>query len=97
MDDKQVMLVGFDIHHFVKGLCNQFLGDSPDMTEGEKKAYRLGINNTLSLLNQTLNNMVGDEYECYNNIAVHIKNLDHMEEFLTIEEVLNKSKQIKGE
>ncbi len=97
MDNKEVMLVGFDIHNFVKGLCNQFLATYPDMTNGEKKAYKLGIDNTLGLLNQTLNEMVIDENECYNNIAVHIKGLDYMEEFLTIEEIVTKLNQIKGE
>lgn len=89
MEDKEVMLVGFDIHKFVKGLCDQFLGDSPDMTEGEKKAHRLGINNVLSLLDQTLNEMIVDEEECYNNIAVHVPGLNVMTEFSSIEEILN--------
>jgi hypothetical protein len=89
MEDKEVMLVGFDIHKFVKGLCDQFLGDSPDMTEGEKKAHRLGINNVLSLLDQTLNEMIVDEEECYNNIAVHVPGLNVMTEFSAIEEILN--------
>lgn len=34
MEDKEVMLVGFDIHKYVKGLCDQFLSVSPDMTDG---------------------------------------------------------------
>lgn len=89
MEDKEVMLVGFDIHKFVKGLCDQFLGDSPDMTECEKKAHRLGINNVLSLLDQTLNEMIVDEEECYNNIAVHVPGLNVMTEFSSIEEILN--------
>lgn len=89
MEDKEVMLVGFDIHKFVKGLCDQFLGDSPDMTEGEKKAHRLGINNVLSLLDQTLNEMIVDEEECYNNIVVHVPGLNVMTEFSSIEEILN--------
>ena len=71
MGYKEVMLVGLDIYEFVKNLCNQFLGDSPDMTDGEKKAYRLGIDNVLGLLDQTLNECIKDEGECYNNIAVH--------------------------
>lgn len=86
IEEKETMLVGFDIHKFVTGLCDQFLGESPDMTEGEKKAYKLGINNTLSLLEQTLNDMIVDEYECYNNIAIHVPGLDFMTEF-AIEEL----------
>lgn len=88
MENKEVMFVGFDIHNFVKGLCDQFLGDSPDMTEGEKKAYRLGIDNTLSLLEQTLSEMIVDENDDYQNIAVHIPNLNTMTEFATIEEII---------
>lgn len=87
MENKEVMFVGFDIHNFAKGLCDQFLGDSPDMTDGEKRAYRLGITNTLSLLNQTLNEMIAGESDDYLDIAVHIPNLNIMTEFATIEEI----------
>ena len=86
MENKEIMFVGFDIHNFVKGLCNQFLGDHPDMTDGEKKAYRLGINNTLGLLNQTLNEMIIDD-NGYQNLPIHVPNLNTMTEFLTIEEI----------
>ena len=75
MLDKEIMLVGLDIYEFVKNLCDQFLGDSPDMTDGEKKAYRLGIDNVLGLLDQTLNEAVDDD-ESYTNIAVHIRGLE---------------------
>lgn len=90
MDEREVMLVGFDIHKFVKKACEQFLSDSPDMTEGEKKAYRLGIDNTLSLLEQTLNEMIEDENAAFNNIAVHVPDLEVMTEFATIEEILDR-------
>ena len=58
--DKQVMLVGFDIHNFLKNICDNFLtaGTNPDMTEGEMKAYKLAVANVLSLLDQTLNEMI---------------------------------------
>ena len=87
MENKEVMFVGFDIHNFVKGLCNQFLGDSPDMTDGEKKAYRLGIANTLSLLEQTLNEMIAGDNDDYLDIAIHIPNLDIITEIASIEEI----------
>lgn len=90
MDEREVMLVGFDIHKFVKKTCEQFLSDSPDMTEGEKKAYKLGIDNTLSLLEQTLNEMIEDENAAFNNIAVHVPDLEVMTEFATIEEIVNR-------
>lgn len=90
MEEKETMLVGFDIYKFVKGMCNQFLGDNPDMTEGEKKAYRLGIDNVLGLLEQTLNDMIIDENENFNNIAVHVPGLEIMTEFLTVDEILKK-------
>lgn len=76
MEDKELMLVGLDIYEFVKNLCDQFLGDNPNMTYGEKKAYRLGINNVLGLLDQTLNEAINEEGESYNNIAVHIHGLE---------------------
>lgn len=90
MDEREVMLVGFDIYKFVKKTCEQFLSDNPDMTEGEKKAYKLGIDNTLSLLEQTLNEMIEDENAAFNNIAVHVPNLEVMTEFAMIEEILNR-------
>lgn len=77
MEDKEIMLVGLDIYEFVRNLCDQFLCDSPDMTNGEKKAYRLGINSALGFLDQTLNEAINDEGECYTNIAVHIRGLDN--------------------
>lgn len=89
MLDKEIMLVGLDIYEFVKNLCDQFLGDSPDMTDGEKKAYRLGIDSVLGLLDQTLNEAVNDEEECYTNIAVHICGLEKnmMTEIADMEEL----------
>lgn len=87
MENKEVMFIGFDIHNFVKNLCDQFLGGSPYMTDGEKKAYRLGINNTLGLLEQTLSEMIENENGDYNNIAIHIPNLNTMTEF-AIEEIV---------
>lgn len=91
MDNKDVILVGTDIYEFVKDLCNQFLKESPDMSEGERKAYKLGINNTLLLLNQALNkSMVGpnsvDDADAY--IAVHIPRLRMVEEFCSVEEII---------
>lgn len=87
--DKPIMLVGFDVHNFVKKLCNQFLGEHPYMTEGEKKAHKLGINNVLSLLDQTLNEMTVDEDKIYHNIVVHVSGVETMTEFLTIEDILD--------
>lgn len=94
---KEIMLVGLDIYEFVKGLCDQFLGDSPDMTDGEKKAYRLGINNVLGLLDQTLNEAINEEGECYHNIAVHISGLDSnmMTEIADMEELEKELIKIK--
>lgn len=94
-DDKQVMLVGFDIHKFLKNICDQFLGEHPDMTEGEKKAHRLGINNVLSLLDQTLNEMTVDEDKIYHNIVVHVPGVETMTEFLTIENILDELEKME--
>lgn len=93
--DKPVMLVGFDVHNFVKKLCNQFLEEHPDMTEGEKKAHRLGINNVLSLLDQTLNEMTVDEDKIYHNIVVHVPGVETMTEFLTIENILDELEKME--
>lgn len=88
MDNKNYILVGFDIHEFVKEICNHFLGNDPDMTDGEKKAYRLGINNTLTLLDQTVNEAIYDETDA-TYIAVHVPGLELMTEFSSIDEILD--------
>ena len=91
LNDKPVMLVGFDIYNFLKNICDNFLtaGTNPDMTECEVKAYKLAVTNVLSLLNQTLNEMIQDEEQCYSNIAVHVPGLETMTEYLTIEDILD--------
>lgn len=87
MDNKEVMFVGFDIYNFIKGICERILSNSSNMTDDEDKAYRLGVDNTLSLLEQTLSEAIVDEDNAYQNIAVHIPNLNTMTEFSTIEEL----------
>ena len=58
------------------------------MTDGEKKAYRLGINNTLGLLKQTLSEMIMDENSDYCNVAIHIPNVNVITEFASIEDIV---------
>ena len=88
MGNNEVKFIGFDIYKSVKGLCNQFLGDKPNMTEGENKAYREGIDSALSLLNQILTEMITHE-DGSQNIAVHIPDLKTMTEFKDIKEISN--------
>ncbi len=93
MHEKNVILVGVDIYEFVKGLCDQFLDVSPDMLDGEKKAYKLGINNALSLLDQTLNEVMTEPDDINDTdyyVAVHVPKLKTIEEFSSIEEITNK-------
>lgn len=93
MEDKEIMLVGVDIHKFVKGLCNQFLGDSPDMTDGEKKAYKLGIDNVLGLLKQTTEELFDDQLVDYDQYLVHVPGLDIATEFSDIIEIQKRNTQ----
>lgn len=86
--DNNYILVGFDIHKFVKEICNQFLEVHPDMTDGEKKAYKLGIDNVLGLLDQTVNEAIQDKTDD-TYIAVHVPGLELMTEFSSIEEILD--------
>lgn len=90
VENKEIMLVGVDIHKFVKGLCDQFLGESPDMTEGEKKAYKLGIYNALRLLEQTVNEAFESDSVEYDNYLVHVPGLAVAEEFGSVEDIANK-------
>lgn len=92
MEKKEIMLVGVDIPQFVEGLCNQFLGDSPDMTDGEKKAYKLGIDNVLGLLKQATDEMFDDGLVDYDQYLVHVPGLAVMTEFGSIEEIQNRNK-----
>lgn len=91
MNKKEIMLVGVDIHKFVEGLCNQFLGDSPDMTDGEKKAYKLGIENVLGLLKQTTDEMFDDGLVDYDQYLVHVPGLENVTEFCSIKDIQNKN------
>ena len=88
MDNKDYILVGFDIYEFVKEICHQFLDVHPDMTDGEKGAYILGINNALALLDQTVNEAIYDETDA-TYIAVHVPGLELMTEFGSIDEILD--------
>lgn len=90
MENKEFMLVGVDIYKFVEGLCNQFLGDSPDMTEGEKKAYRLGSDNVLGLLKQTVEEAFVDETGLRDNYLVHVPLLEIATDFATIEDIIKR-------
>lgn len=92
MEKKEIMLVGVDIHKFVEGLCDQFLGDNPDMTNGEKKAYKLGIDNVLGLLQQTTKEMFDDVLVDYDQYLVHVPGLDVATEYASIEEIQNRNK-----
>lgn len=89
-NDKLVMLIGFDIHYLIKDICDKCLtvGTNPNMTEDEVKAYKLAVDNVLSLLEQVLNHDIHQGSEEYHNIAVHVPNKKEMEEFLTIEDIL---------
>lgn len=92
MKEKEIVLVGVDIYKFVERLCNQILTGSPDMTAGEKKAYQLGINNALRLLNQTPDEIFDEGLIDYDQYLVHVPGLEIVTEFANIEEVQNKIK-----
>ena len=93
MEDKDVVLVGFDIYSYVKEIFENFaLGDKPGMSSEEKVAYKLGADSVLSLLSQVLNEMTGKNDDLYtdaNYIAVHVPGLKTMEEFSVIDEILS--------
>lgn len=92
MDGKEIMLVGVDVYKFVEGLCNQFLGESPDMTDGEKKVYKLGIENVLGLLKQTTDEMLDDGLVDYDQYLVHVPGLDVVTEFASVKELQNRNR-----
>lgn len=82
------ILVGVDIYNFVKELSNKFLGDSPDMTDGEKVAYNLGKEQILSLLNQSLNELFSEEDGVTTPAyIVHVPGLNIATDFASIDEI----------
>ena len=82
------ILVGVDIYNFVKELSNKFLGDSPDMTDGEKVAYNLGKEQILSLLNQSLNELFSEEDGVTTPAySVHVPGLNVATDFSSIDEI----------
>lgn len=82
------ILVGIDIYNFVKELSNKFLGDKPDMTDGEKAAYNLGKEQILSLLNQSLNELFLEEDNVITSTyIVHVPGLNTATDFASIDEI----------
>lgn len=82
------ILVGVDIYNLVKELSDKFLGDNPDMTDGEKAAYNLGKEQILSLLNQSLHELFleGDNV-MISTYVVHVPGLHTATDFASIDEI----------
>lgn len=81
------ILVGIDIYNLVKELSNNFLGDKPDMTDGEKAAYNLGKEQILSLLKQVLNEFFKEENLAIPTYIVHVPGLNTATDFASIDEI----------
>ena len=82
------ILLGVDIFNLVKGLSDKFLGDKPDMTDGEKAAYNLGKEQILSLLNQSLNEFFSEEDGAITpTYIVHVPGLNTATDFASIDEI----------
>ena len=81
-------MLGVDIFNLVKGLSDKFLGDKPDMTDGEKAAYNLGKEQILSLLNQSLNEFFSEEDGAITpTYIVHVPGLNTATDFASIDEI----------
>lgn len=93
MKKKEVIFVGFDIYKFVKNLSNQFSVEETNMTNGEKEAYKLGVDNVLGILKQTLNEVPVDDTGCSRQILVHVPDLSVITEFATLEDIIDNYKQ----
>ena len=82
------ILIGVDVYNIVKELSGKFLGDSPDMTDGEKAAYNLGKEQILSLLNQSLNELFLEEDNVITpTYIVHVPGLNTATDFASIDEI----------
>ena len=82
------ILIGVDVYNLVKELSGKFLGDSPNMTDGEKAAYSLGKEQILSLLNQSLNEFFSEEDGVTTPAyIVHVPGLNIATDFASIDEI----------
>lgn len=85
------ILVGVDIYNLVKELSDKFLGDNPDMTDGERAAYNLGKEQILSLLNQSLHELFLEEDNVMiSTYVVHVPGLHTATDFASIDEIHEK-------
>ena len=86
---ENILLIGLDIHEYVKTLCDNFcyMGITPDMTEREELAYKAGVNAALSLLEQTLDDIYGDGEP---ELIVHLPGVKDAEDFYSIDEIIER-------
>ena len=82
------ILIGVDVYNLVKELSGKCLGDSPNMTDGEKASYSLGKEQILSLLNQSLNEFFSEEDGVTTPAyIVHVPGLNIATDFASIDEI----------
>lgn len=82
------ILIGADIYNLVKGLSDKLLVVSSNMTDGEKSAYNFGKEQTLSLLNQFLNELFLEEDNVITpTYIVHVPGLNTATDFASIDEI----------
>jgi len=82
---ENTILVGLDIHEYVKGLCEKFLAPAPDMNEREKLAFENGVQNVLGLLDQTINELLEEDEDA---LIVHTPGLEGITDYLSAKEVM---------
>lgn len=97
MDDEEILFVGVDIYKTLKELSDKTLIVPKEWSEEETRAYKLGVENTFSLLKYFLNQAVQDKeppYSAFYNFLVNIPGLPVVEEFGSIEELVDKYEEI---
>lgn len=94
MNEKENMLVGFDICKLLENVCNEVLkppyADGHDDEEQWKEAYDKGIADAIDLLKQLIENALIDDTECCNYVIVHVPELTTMTEFASLDEIMSR-------
>lgn len=94
MNEKENMLVGFDICKLLENACNEVLKppytDRHDDEEQWREAYDKGIADAISLLKQLIEHALIDDTECCNYVIAHVPELTTMTEFASLDEIMSR-------
>lgn len=98
MNEDELIFIGVDVFKTLKEISDMVLVPSEEWSEAEKEIYMLGKENVLNLLGQFLTNILQDEdshIPIQGAYLVNIPGLPIIEEFGSIEELIDKYEEIQ--